>query len=275
MDRTEFKRIKVKEITFSRAYQAGLRRIRDMPHALSWTLNSDLASRSKLLLERYYDKHKGERCVIIGNGPSLKKMDLSLIENEYTFGMNRIYLIFDQIDFRPTYFVSVNELVLSQFSNEIADLKMPKFLNWNQRRNYDRDDESILYIKTRFGLSDDFGVDITKPLYSGGTVTFIALQLAYYMGFSEVILIGIDHSFNTRGTPNKVELRKSDVDDDHFHPQYFPAGSKWQLPDLVRSEIAYSKARDAFESNGRRIIDATEEGLCRVFPKESYRSIFR
>jgi len=66
---------------------------------------------SNLRLAQYKDKHRGQRCVIIGNGPSLNKMDLSFLKNEITFGMNRIYLLFDKWDFTPTYYVSVNPLV--------------------------------------------------------------------------------------------------------------------------------------------------------------------
>ncbi len=36
------------------------------------------------------DKHRGKRCFIVGNGPSLKQTDLSKLEGEYTLGQNRI-----------------------------------------------------------------------------------------------------------------------------------------------------------------------------------------
>ena len=60
----------------------------------------------------------------------------------------------------------------------------------------------------------------------------------------------------------------------HFHPNYFPKGSKWQLPDLLRSEIAYRIARRAFEDNGREIVDATVGGNCPIFEKVDYLSFF-
>jgi hypothetical protein len=53
----------------------------------------------------------------------------------------------------------------------------------------------------------------------------------------------------------------------HFDPRYFAGGAKWQLPDLDNSEVAYRLARAAFESDGRRIIDATVDGALQVFPK--------
>ena len=86
--------------------------------------------------------------------------------------------------------------------------------------------------------------------------------------------MGVDHSFADKGTPNREEVRESAVDENHFHPEYFPKGSRWQLPDLLRSESAYHLARDAFEADGREVLDATEGGHLEVFEKVDFRSIF-
>ncbi|MFO7997093.1 MAG: hypothetical protein R6U93_08195, partial [Dehalococcoidia bacterium] len=79
------------------------------------------------------DKHEGQRCFIIGNGPSLRNTDLSLLRDEVTFGLNRIYLLFDQIGFPTSYFVSFNNLVIEQCARDIAELPCPKFINWHYR----------------------------------------------------------------------------------------------------------------------------------------------
>tara|TARA_B110000285_G_C15052822_1_gene577936 strand:- start:1111 stop:1407 length:297 start_codon:yes stop_codon:yes gene_type:complete len=93
------------------------------------------------------------------------------------------------------------------------------------------------------------------------------------MGFSEVYIVGLDHNFKEKGQPNKTEVRTQEKDESHFHPDYFPKGSKWQLPDLLRSEIAYKKAREAFQSDGRKIYDATVNGHCNIFEKKAFESI--
>ena len=84
-------------------------------------------------LNKYKNIHKGERCFIIGNGPSLNKTDVSKLKNEYCFGMNRIYLAFPEWGFETSYFVSINNLVIEQCAEEIAQLHMPKFLAWHSR----------------------------------------------------------------------------------------------------------------------------------------------
>lgn len=266
------KRLDSSEITFSRFKDALQRRITDIPDSIAWASLDGREYRERLLLLR--DKHQGQRCFIMGNGPSLAKMDLSPLHDEITFGLNRIYLLFEKINFLPSYYVCVNELVLKQFANEIRALPMPKFLNWNCRHIFARSDPTTHFVKMKLGLADKMQGDATKPIYGGGTVTFAALQLAFFMGFETVILIGVDHRFVDRGVPNQITLRISARDENHFHPNYFPPGSKWQLPDLRRSEIAYAIARTEFEKNGRRILDSTVDGQCQVFEKVEFTSLF-
>ena len=269
-----FKRLSISEMSLSRLYGAAKRRVADIPHSLAWHIDGWQSRTNREKLHLFIGRYINQRCFILGNGPSLSKMDLSPLKDEITFGLNRIYLLFDKLVFRPTYYVCVNELVLEQFSNEISTLTMPKFLNWNRRKLFGAENDLISFVKLSLGLQDKFARDFRQPLSSGGTVTYVALQIAYIMGFSEIILVGLDHSFADKGTPNKVETRSGETDVNHFHPNYFPKGSKWQLPDLKRSELAYELARQTFEHDNRKIIDATVDGKCLVFEKADFHSLF-
>jgi hypothetical protein len=267
-------RIKLKEITPNRIFSAVSRRMKDIPDTLMWSLpfEKTLLNRSSLLaLEGI---HQGRRCFIMANGPSLANMDLSPLDREITFGLNRIYLLFEKLCFIPTYYVCVNELVLEQFSSEIQALSTHKFINWNRRNFFKAGNDSTSFVKLSLAIQDDFARNFRQPLFSGGTVTYVALQIAYIMGFSEVVLVGLDHSFAEKGTPNKVETRQAETDTNHFHPNYFPKGVKWQLPDLRRSEVAYELARQVYEKDGRTILDATVNGKCPVFEKVEFQSLF-
>jgi len=221
-------------------------------------------------LGQFRHKHKGQRCVIIGNGPSLNKMDLSFLENEITFGTNRIFLMFDKWKFRPTYYVSVNPLVIEQSAEEILKIDAPKFLSQNGIPFFD-DPGDIHFLRSIPQWF--FSKDPRNGLCEGWTVTYVAMQLAYFMGFDEVILIGVDHHFVTQGDPNKEVVSEGD-DPNHFHPDYFGKGARWHLPDLERSEGSYRMAKQAFEEENRRIIDATVDGKLTIFPKVDYREIF-
>lgn len=264
-------RFRFSELTPRRLIAALSRRVMDVPNIWAWKYTS-LARENRERLLAYQNRHAGQRCFVLGNGPSLAKMDLSVLKDEITFGANRIYLLFQEMDFRPTYYVSVNELVLEQFHDDIRRLPMPKFLNWNQRHLF-ADVANALFVRMSLGLTDRFQGNALLPMSSGGTVTYVALQLAYFMGCKQVILIGVDHSFADAGVPNLVEERRAEVDANHFHPNYFPKGVKWQLPDLLRSERAYALAREAFERDGREILDATMGGKCPVFRKIPWESL--
>jgi hypothetical protein len=99
------------------------------------------------------------------------------------------------------------------------------------------------------------------------------MQLAWFMGFATVILIGVDHDFATKGEPGKVVVSAGD-DPNHFDPRYFGKGFRWELPNLPTSEQAYRIARDHFEAHGRRVLDATVGGKLEVFDKVAYESLF-
>ncbi len=270
----QFNRFRLSQLSTGRLVEAVSRRAAEIPHSLSWSGRSGLARENRDQLSSFQNVHSGERCFIIGNGPSLKQMNLSVLRDEYSFGLNRIYLLLDHLDFIPPYYVCINELVLEQFSDEIQAYDSPKFLNWNRRMLFDNADSDTHFVKIRLALSDGFSKDIRKPISSGGTVTFAAMQIAYFMGFQTVVLIGVDHSYSSGGIPNRTVVRSEDQDLDHFHPEYFPKGSKWQPPDLIRSEVGYELARKVFEANDRVILDATVNGQCTIFDKVDFTDLF-
>ena len=266
-------RFNLSEMSATRLLSALKIRLNEVPHALAWKFHP-LADKNKENIQKFQGIHKGKRCFIVANGPSLLKTNLDLLENEYTFGMNRIYLHFERSSFRPTYHVTVNELILEQWADEIIQLKMPKFLNWNRRSYYGEPNSRTIFIKSKMTIRDSFQYDLTLPLVVGATVTFVALQLAYYMGFQKVYLIGLDHNYKDKGIPSKTETRTPELDESHFHAQYFPKGFKWQLPDLLRSEIEFNIVRKAFEGDDREVLDATIGGKCQIFKKIDYQSLF-
>lgn len=224
--------------------------------------------------------HKGKRAFIIGNGPSLKQTDLSKLKNEITFGMNRIYLMFPELGFKTTYLSVVNDLVIEQTAKDIAALDIPKFLTWRARRFFDKTqfagnnyEKLPTFLYTTYD-SPNFSPDVRWRVWEGATVTYVTMQLAFHMGCSEVILIGVDHNYTATGKPNTTVTSEGD-DPNHFSSQYFGKGFRWQLPDLETSEIAYKMARKHYEKSGRRIIDATVNGKLTVFEKANYNTLFQ
>lgn len=217
------------------------------------------------------NSHTGERCFIIGNGPSLRETDLKKLSDTYTIGMNRFYLAFPDLGFSTSCLLSVNNLVIEQCAEDFRALPIPTFVSWRGRQ-WIKPSDNLHYLYTSY-LLPGFSGNAAGRLWEGATVTFVAMQLAYYMGFKQVILIGVDHSFATKGTPNTMVTSTGD-DPNHFNPAYFGKGFRWQLPDLETSEIAYVLAREAYKKDGREILDATVGGKLTVFPKVEYESLF-
>jgi hypothetical protein len=231
------------------------------------------------------DIHKGKRAFIIGNGPSLKQTDLSKLKNEITFGLNRIYLMFPELGFSTTYLVSINDLVIEQCADEMLAVQIPKFLSWRSRKFFanlpglgaggqsPRPAGSLpIFLYTTYDLPR-FAPDARGRIWEGATVTNVALQLAFHMGIQQVILIGVDHNFTSKGPANTTVVSEGD-DPNHFSPAYFGKGFRWQLPDLETSEIGYRMARQAYEKAGRQVLDATIGGKLTIFEKADYNSLF-
>ncbi len=222
-------------------------------------------------IRKFHNRYAGQRCFIIGNGPSLQNTDLTKLRSEYSFGLNRIYLNFAEMGFPTTFFVSINDLVIEQTAPEIAELAIPKFISWRSRK-WLNPAENLFFLHTTY-TGKKFGKNAANRLWEGATVTYVALQLAYYFGFSQVILVGVDHNFITKGEPNATVVSQGD-DPNHFHPKYFGKGFRWQLPDLDTSETAYNMAKKAFEADARQVLDATIGGKLTVFPKVAYSGLF-
>ena len=256
---------------FARYTNDAIRRIPELPSAYLHPWRREGIRRLKALK----DIHKGKRAFIIGNGPSLRQTDLSKLRDEFTFGMNRIYLLFPELGFHTTYFVSINDLVIEQFRDEILIQPMPRFLAWRSHRHFPAQlpiTQLPTFIYTSY-TGPRFSTDVRGRVWEGATVTNVALQLAFHMGFEKIILIGIDHNFTSKGDANKTVVSQGD-DPNHFAPNYFGKGAKWQLPDLDTSEIGYTLAREAYRTAGREVIDATVGGKLTIFPKVDYNSLF-
>lgn len=240
------------------------------PDALSYYWDArGRASRTRLATLR--DAYRGRRCFVIGNGPSIAKMDLAPLRDEFTFGLNRGYLLFDRIGGPTTFLVAVNQHVIEQFGRDMVDTPSLKIFPWQLRSMIPARKDTVLVRSTQ---GPRFCRDVRREgVWEGATVTYVALQLAYHMGFSEVVLIGVDHSFVSTGKPHTL-VTSAESDQNHFDPGYFGPGVRWQLPDLETSELAYKLANDAFRADGRRIVDATIGGKLAVFPKVDYGAQF-
>ncbi len=233
-------------------------------------------------LKECYEGH--DRCFVIGNGPSLNRTDLSVLKDEVTFAVNGFFLKSSSLDWTPTFYVVEDHLVAEDRRAQINAFKgpiklFPAYLGYC----FEEGPDTIFYNhRPRKSWPDgfDFSTDAAEITYTGCTVTFSCLQLAYYLGFRTIYLIGVDSDY---AIPADAEQKKDygtgvldmkSDDPNHFHPDYFGKGYRWHDPQVDKMLEAYAEARRVADLNGRRIVNATVGGRLEVFEREAFSTIF-
>ena len=233
-------------------------------------------------LNRFKNMYAGKKCIIIGNGPSLNLIDFSLFKDTPTFGVNSIFLAKDRLPGPITFYVvedtkvfEENEPKIYEFAQECDNTFLPtlykerakdrgKFIFFRMNGGFYRKDDPY-YCHPRFSFSVD------EVTYCGQSVTMQNLQLAFWMGFTEVALVGMDFSYTI---PKETEVighhyhSKGD-DPNHFDKSYFGAGKTWKDPRLNRVAANYEVAKIAYEVAGRKIFNCSVGGSLEVFDRKS------
>jgi len=226
------------------------------------------------------DAYKDKRAFLIGNGPSLNLLDMTKLQNEYTIGVNSIYLNQEKMGFLPQHYVVEDRFVAEDRADEINALKGPQ--KWfGNYLNYCLEDDLANWINVRMRYDEHkdfpfFSTDIARQAWTGGSVTYICMQLAYYLGVKTLYLIGFDHHYVI---PDDAKIDGLDItsrsdDPNHFHPDYFGKGYRWHDPKVDRMEVGYKKAGVFFERDGRKILNATAGGKLECFQRVDYDSLF-
>lgn len=224
-----------------------------------------------------------ERIVVVGNGPSLRLQNLELLANEFTICTNAFFHAYDRISWRPTVLTIEDPFPAADnadFYN--TDSESVKLIPYDLRKVI-RDRESTAYINflrsyghSSWGNWPRFSTDIGVRSYWGGTVSFLALQIAATFGPKEIVLIGTDLSYVVPKSAKVAGLVITSTEDDpnHFHPSYFGAGKKWHLPETERMQRSFEYAFQALSDAGIGLINATAGGNLRVVPRRPFEEIF-
>jgi len=200
----------------------------------------------------------GKTALIVCNGPSLNGVPLEFLQKYPSFGFNNIFLF---PGFTPTYYVCCNPLVITQSRKMIETFYCPmRFI----RKDYGFTND---YEITLWDNPDLFSIDASINVVEGHTVTHIALQIAYFLGYKTVLIVGCDHRFTFSGLPDKFNMMEGD-DPNHFSKNYFK-GQVWNNPNLLMSEESFRAAKFFYEKDGRRIINLTPGTALHVFEKDN------
>lgn len=225
-------------------------------------------------LKALKDSYKGERCFIVGNGPSLTLNDLCALKNEHCFAFNRIYETYDKTDWRPEFYMVLDNDVMHTVAQNINRLDSKyKFLNIMAKTMGVKGDEKTIFFCSfgRYRVKEfnyekkRISEDISKYVSLNYSVTGAAIETAIYMGFKEIILIGMDHNYSryvdkdgrahcVDGVKDYSLMSKHDF-------VYFP------YKDALDS--CFKCYRSYCEKHGIKIVNATRGGKLDVFARES------
>lgn len=231
-------------------------------------------------IQDWKNKFSGKRCFFIGNGPSLRADDLTkLYENrEVTFAFNRIYNIFDQTAWRPTFYISQDEKMLQGCETIVDSLDLSvKFIPIQLQWYYNINIHDATYFNMNWKQENDplkflFSDDAAHELYSSSTGMYTAAQLAVYMGFKEIYFIGVDHHFQISQN-NQGEIVVDNTVKDYFSDKYNEDKSQLYIPNTERSTLTYVAMKQHCEERGIKVINATRGGRLEVFPRVDFESL--
>lgn len=236
-------------------------------------------SENSRLLRSYHNKHKGERCFLIGNGPSLRISDLEGLQKngEITFGCNLVTKVFGETSWRPDYYFLIDRICAKFQSEEINEAirDIPLFTNITTY-NIFREKPSnpvILY-------------NIAKPKYkvkrsplayyipSGSTVMSLMIEMAVYMGFSEIYLVGCDCTSTFSGnthfiqgyTDDKLKARDAKKIIDRMR-RIGIEGDDYEKYFLDGSLNAYALLKEHARKRGVTIYNATRGGALEIYER--------
>ena len=221
-------------------------------------------------LKKLKDKYKGKRCFICGNGPSLNAKDLDILHSrgEYTFGMNRIFKIFPQTQWRPTFYICEDPIIMENIEDEVNAIDCDfKFIPTELKWYYDVDIENAYHFNKHCeNENHKFSYNAAKLLECTGTVTITCIQLAYYMGFSEVYLIGVDHNFNNMTDKDGNKIVDNSVKTTSAKTTIKNVQTK-VVHDLYYTTKSYEYAKEACDKVGFKVFNATRGGKLEVFTR--------
>ena len=219
------------------------------------------------------DKYKGERCFIVCTGPSLTIDDLELIKGEYCFAMNSVNLLYEKTTFRPAFYGCIDEGVFEKMKTLIKQYDTPEtkvFISGRLRKHINNDlpkhwynvANNVAYhtydrwFKNKFWCK--FSDNAVRGTYDMFSVTHFLIQIAVYMGFTEIYLIGADCNQRAGKQIHFVEYGVPDTTIDTARE---------------RNICGYMEVKRYCDNHDVKVYNATRGGELEVFERRQLESV--
>lgn len=221
------------------------------------------------------DCHKGERCFLIGNGPSLSPEDLHLLKDEYTFGTNMVYKIYDKTDWRPSFHCVSDSIYATKLRDELYNnVKSPLFTIEKTYHKMTKRTLDTTYVHTIASERYKVRGNIFAYCMVKATVLSLAAEFAFHMGFSEIYLLGVDctnpHAAGGHFTDNYTTKEIAQTDISRIKTRMNKENvTTEQIGEHIidRSLFVYRLLKKYADRHGIKIYNATRGGNLEVFPR--------
>ena len=257
---------------------------RTIEKAVKRVLNINRFTSGRTAIQKYRNFYDGQRCFIIGNGPSLTIKDLEKLKEygEISIASNSIYNLFPDTGWRPTIYTvhDFQEIKKTREKISAVETELKIIAMSADGRIYDIDGAILLRLIEPPKGKILFSNDISKCVYDGSTVTYVSIQCACYMGFKEIILLGVDHSFAREITKDGKITVNSKIKN-HFQKyqteSFWGNGQKDEEAVVFPLDLAteaFIEAKHYADEHGIKILNATRGGKLEVFERVNFDSLF-
>lgn len=218
------------------------------------------------------NKHIGERCFIIGTGPSLNGIDLRKLESEVTFGVNFLYKSHKFKEINPTYymlgdgnfFTEGSEYLDKIFKEVNGGTFILNYIGKGIAEKCEYKPDSIYYIYQKLFPHKKLTVfEAHKNMTIGLNVVVGCIQMAIYMGFKEIYLLGTDFNSFASTKPQHCYLENSN--------RTISMAEELKFYSYVAQFHYYIE--DLSNSLGVKIINATESSLLDAYETIKFENI--
>ena len=251
-----------------------------------------LSSEDRKLIEAnaiFRNRHVGQRCFIIGNGPSIGNQDLSFLAGEITLVMNAFWKHDVVEEWQPSYYFLSDGLFFDRSgpSREFFEglrNRVPRtvyFVPLSQRIVVSEDGllplDSTLFFSTQqqfLGDALENNFDLSQPVPDVYTVAQLAIMAAIYLGCSPIYLLGLDHDWLGHHGEKDYYFFKGLALKDHPGNVGRLGPYDQEMESMLACWKGYRKLQAIAEKHGIQILNATEGGFLDVFERVSYQSIF-
>lgn len=218
---------------------------------------------------------KSNRCFIVGTGPSLKIEDLEALQDEVVFAPNRIFELFEHTAWRPTYYINQDHVLIQNFSDKIKEIPAELlFLPMDFRSVFTAENYRFFVLRHREFYPKDapFSRNLSRYLAQGFTVIYGAIQIAAYMGFKEIYLLGVDHNYNISRDANG-NIKRNDNVAVNYAKGMTDFTLNGNLPRIEETTLAFETAEKLSKKLGIKIYNCTRGGKLEAFERKSLNDV--